>query len=107
MSFPGWPLKSLDCFASTVQVAVVHAEIVTATSALTDCPLPSAIALDFARNWTTRPTTLTSNPPFVMLLTAPGAKPAGAVKFADPSDCDAFGSFVNVSVKLPGVFNVR
>jgi hypothetical protein len=46
------------------------------------------------------------NPLFVTWLTAPSAKPAGAVKFADPSDWEAFGSFVNVSVKLFAVFKV-
>jgi hypothetical protein len=36
----------------------------------------------------------------------PSTNPAGAVKFAEPSDCEAFGSFVSVSVKLPDVFSV-
>jgi hypothetical protein len=50
---------------------------------------------------------VTSKPLFETLPAAPSTKPAGAVKFAEPSDCDAFGSLVSVSVKLPGVSSVR
>ena len=113
MPFPGWPLKSFDCFASTPQVAldgllVEHRALVVAvTSAETRPPLPSAVELDFARNWTTLPAMVTLKPLLEMLVTVPRVRPAGAVKFADPSDCCAFGSFVSVSVKLPGVFSVR
>jgi hypothetical protein len=46
-------------------------------------------------------------PEFVTLLAVPTVKPAGGVKFAEPSDCCALGSFVRVSVNEPGVFNVR
>src|SRR5690348_17112499 len=109
---PGAPLKSFDCFAATCHVALpgvacvaVHSVVlVKGTSALTDAPAVSECALESERNSRMPALSTTAVQPVRLTLVAavPGVRltPAGGVKFADPTVCEACGSFVSVNVML-------
>src|SRR5437764_7067777 len=88
---PGAPLRSFDCFAATVHVALpgvaVHcAVLATVTSALTDVPAVSPFALELERSSRMPALSTTAVHPgwLTFVPTVPGAsvRPDGAVKFA-------------------------
>jgi hypothetical protein len=97
------PLKSLDCLAKAVHVALLHvALIVTFTSVET--LVDTVNGFDVDRNWTTLPTVVAFQP-VRLAVSAPASTvtPVGGTKFADPSVWLLDASLLSVSLRRADV----
>ena len=85
-SLPGWPLKSLDCFAWGIQVKLLPEAHGTLTLKVTPTEPPGGNPRP--RSWRTLPAIVAEPAP---LSTGAGGawsvNPAGGVRFAEPSCC--------------------